>query len=138
MSHNVAPTPDELGSGYAKIIARLVTIGLAILVLTFLIAAVGILPSDIAPESVAASWHLSASEFTETVGQKSGWSWIERLPAGDAVSEGALTFIAGITIVALAILLFTRIKRLEPAYVAIVGFQIVVLILAAAGVVSGH
>jgi hypothetical protein len=114
-------------------------VGLVLLVVTFLGYVFDFWEPHVPIEHLPRFWSLSAQEFRAVTGVPQGWAWLRLLGRGDY-----LTYI-GVALLALtSIACFLRIApalaaRGERLYAAIALLQIVVLVLAASGIIgAGH
>jgi hypothetical protein len=123
---------------YADILKWFVLLGLALLFITFLFFASGIMPERVPAHEVSRLWHLSAAEFQDRTNFPRGWDWVGELRYGDVLTFGALAFLASGTIVCFGFATVLFVRRRDWPYAAMVALQIVVLVLAASGVLSGH
>ncbi|OAG27740.1 hypothetical protein [Thermodesulfatator autotrophicus] len=124
---------------YAKILQYGSIFGIGLMIVTFLIYIFGILPAFVPPEKLPKLWHLTAHEFIEHIGLKTGWDWVHYLSYGDILNYIGIAFLAGLTIIGyVAILPF-----LFSSGAYIVGIisvlEIIILLLAASGILqAGH
>ncbi|MTI81264.1 MAG: DUF1634 domain-containing protein [Firmicutes bacterium] len=126
---------------YAKMINYGQWIGVGILVVTFFIYMSGIMPGLVAPEQVAQTWNLSATEFLEVNQLPHGWAWLGMLGYGNFLSLLGIAWLAVLTIVAyLAFLVPAYMKQKDIPFLTIVIVEVLVLTLAASGILGsgGH
>lgn len=126
---------DSIQKRYAGIIARLVAVGLAVLAAAFVLYASGLLPSSPPIEDMPELWHLDAPGLAERLDRPAGWGWIAGLGDGQTLAFAALVLLAATSIVALAVIGVTFVKNRSFAYATIVALQLVVLLLAASGLI---
>lgn len=115
--------------------------GIAVLVITFFLYVSGIMPGYIPPAEMAQYWSMSSSEFLHEAGLHGGWEWLGMLGKGDFVNYLGIAFLAGLTVLGyLTLLLPAFLKKKDNAFVAIVVAEILVLVLAASGILGsgGH
>jgi hypothetical protein len=128
---------ELLQKTYATWLEAVSRLGLALLVITFLAYVFDVWEPHVPIEHLPQFWSLPAHEFRAATGAPHGWEWLLLLGRGDY-----LTYV-GVAVLSLAsIVCYVRIApalaaRGERLYAAIALAQIVVLILAASGVVSG-
>lgn len=129
---------SEVQRTYADVLQLFVIVGLALLFLTFILFAAGLLPEVVAPQRVPELWDQPAHEFIAQTSFPDGWSWLSMLHFGDVLTLGALAFLATGTIVCFTIAIVLFIKKGDRAYAVMVALQVVVLIVAASGAAGGH
>lgn len=132
-----AAQANEMQVRYAEVLHWIAMIGFGLLLLTFFIYISGILPSLVPPEKVPQMWHMEAEEYVKVNHIPIGWKWIFSLGHGDILAFASLIFLAAGTIFCFIITLFSFLKRREFIYSAIIAAEILVLLLAASGLVSG-
>ncbi len=132
---------------YAKILAIGMYIGLGILLVTFGLYLTGILAPAVPIGEISNYWTLSAHEYLEAINHDflhrdhliDGWSWVYVLNKGDFINFLGIAILALVTIVCYLGILPTLFKKKDWIYAAIAITEVVILALAASGVVSvGH
>lgn len=132
---NVDVPPEQVS--YANLLLYCSWAGIGILVLTFILYVSGILGSYIPPAQVSQYWGLSAHEFLVETGAPSGWGWLAMLRYGDYINLIGIAFLALLTILGyLVLLLPAYIRKKDLPYAAIVITEIIVLTLAASGILK--
>ena len=137
--HN-ASLPMKEQVQYAHILQIGVWLGLLILFVTYAIYVLGVLPAHVPVESVPRSWGLGVNEFMHSTGAPHGWNWLALLGTGDYINFVGLALLALVTIVCYAILIPGFAKRGDTIFVVICVLQILVLGVAASGILGagGH
>ncbi len=125
---------------YAKILNIGMLIGLAGLVVAFIIYCTGILEPLIPLEKVQSYWILSVHEYLEQSGIQAGWAWFGNLQYGDMLNFLPIAFLSLLTIVCYIAILPGLIRKKDTAYVVIAVLAIIVLAVAASGILGtgGH
>jgi len=125
---------------YAKILNIGMLIGLAGLVVAFIIYCAGILKPLIPLEKVQSYWILSVHEYLEQSGIQAGWAWFGNLQFGDMMNFLPIAFLSLLTIVCYIAIIPGLIRKKDTAYVVIAVLEIVVLAVAASGILGtgGH
>ena len=125
---------------YAKILNIGMLIGLAGLVIAFIIYCTGILEPLIPLEKVQSYWILSVSEYLEQSGIQAGWAWFGNLQFGDMLNFLPIAFLSLLTIVCYIAIIPGLIRKKDTAYVVIAILEIIVLAVAASGILGtgGH
>lgn len=135
MTDNTNASEEQIS--YANILNISMWIGLCILVITFIIYISGILPSFIPIEKVSAYWGMKAKDYISTLNAPTGWQWITLFGKGDYMNFIGITILASLSIICYLVILPLLIKKKDIPYVVITLLQVVVLILAASGILRG-
>jgi hypothetical protein len=128
---------EALQPTYAAWLEAGARLGLGVLVATFAAYVLDVWEPHVPIEHLPRLWTLSADAFRAATGAPDGWRWLRMLGRGDY-----LTYL-GVAVLALtSIACFLRVApalaaRGERLYAAIALAQILVLVLAASGVVTG-
>jgi hypothetical protein len=125
---------------YAKILNIGMLIGLAGLVVAFIIYCTGILEPLIPLEKVQTYWILSVHEYLKQSGIQAGWAWFGNLQFGDMLNFLPIAFLSLLTIVCYIAILPGLIRKKDTAFVVIAVLEIIVLAVAASGILGtgGH
>ncbi len=125
---------------YAKILNIGMLIGLIGLVVAFVLYASGILEPLIPLEKVQSYWILSVHEYLERSGIQAGWAWFGNLQFGDMLNFLPIAFLSLLTIVCYIAIIPGLIRKKDTAYVVIAFLEIIVLAVAASGILGtgGH
>jgi hypothetical protein len=131
-----SPRPETIEEKYAGLLDKLVLAGVIILAAAFALYIAGVVPRMVGPETVMDYWHLSAGEFVSQTGSLTGWSWAGYLGKGDILSLASIAYLTSVTMVCFIPLLFWLIKKKDKVYFFIAVFEIIVLAVAASGVMT--
>ncbi len=125
---------------YAKILNIGMLIGLAGLVIAFIIYCTGILEPLIPMETVETYWVLSVYDYLELSGMQAGWAWFGNLRYGDMLNFLPIAFLSLLTIVCYIAIIPVLIRKKDTAFVVIAVLEIIVLAVAASGILGtgGH
>ncbi len=125
---------------YANILNRGMLIGLLALVITFVIYALGILEPVIPLEEVQNYWVMPVSEYLHKSGIEAGWAWLGNLGYGDMLNFVPIAFLSAITIFCYIAIVPGLLRKKDTAYVVLALLEVVVLCLAASGILGsgGH
>lgn len=133
---------------YAKILNKGMWIGLALLIVTFLIYISGILPSYVPIEKLSEIpagsnvpyWGMRAHEFNQAFNIPTGWGWLAHVGKGDYLNFVGIAMLAGLSILCYLSVLPILIRKKDTPYVVIAILEIAVLVLAASGILKsgGH
>lgn len=114
--------------------------GIAILAVAFLLYAAGIVPSFIDPSLMPQYWGMKASAYLEATRAPHGWGWLGMLKYGDFMTLIGIAWLGALTVIGYLILLPSYLRKKDNIYSAIVVTEIVVLVVAASGILgtAGH
>jgi hypothetical protein len=131
-------TRDAVHARYALWLAWGTRIGLAFLVAGFTAYMLGLAP-HVPIEQLPALWERPATELLERTGLAPGWQWASLAHRSDMLVLAAIAFLASCSIACLAAVIPLFLERGERLFVAVCALQIVVLLVAASGLLAvGH
>ena len=132
---------------YARVLEIGMFIGLVILFVTFGVYVSGIVAPAVPLDQVSNYWHLPVHEYLETVNQShlqlahppTGWAWVTMLGKSDFLNFIGIAILGGITIICYLAIVPTLVRKKDNAYVAMALLEVIVLTLAASGILAvGH
>lgn len=124
---------------YAAVLETGVRIGFIMLVAAFGAYIGGVAPAHVPLDRLPDLWTLPANEYATRASMPRGWGWVRLLPRGEILSQAAIAVLAGVSIVCFGALASVYRKRGDRVYFAIAVLEIIVLVLAASGVLTrGH
>lgn len=125
---------------YANILNRGMLIGLLGLVVTFVIYGAGILSPLIPLEQVQNYWVMPVNDYLALSGIHAGWAWLGKLAYGDMLNFLPIAFLSVLTIICYLAILPGLMRKKDTAYVVLAVIEVVVLIVAASGLLGtgGH
>jgi hypothetical protein len=112
-------------------------ISLAVLVAAFLAYVLGVTPAALPLAEVPRFWGLPLERYLALSGAPSGWGWLGMLDKGEYQSMVGVALLGLVTVLCYLRLLPALLARGERLQAAIVVAQVVVLLLAASGVLAG-
>lgn len=121
---------------YANILNKGMLVGLICLVVTFIIYGLGILEPKIPLEQVQNYWVLPVHEYLQLSEIQTGWAWLGNLKNGDMLNFLPIAFLSLLTIICYLAILPGLIRKKDTAYVILAVLEVVVLVLAASGILS--
>lgn len=127
------PAAPDWRTTYARWLEVGVRLGLFILVASFAVYLVGILPASVPPERLPTVWNLPVSEYLQRTGAPSGWSWLARLGQGDVLNMLGVAILSSVTIACYARVIAPLLRGRDRLLAAIAIVQIVVMLVAATG-----
>lgn len=122
---------------YAKILEKGMQVGLAGLVITFVIYMTGVMPATIPVDEVSRYWGMSVHDYLGATGMQPGWAWLNHVGSGDFINFIPIAVLAGATILCYLAIIPVLLKKKDKVYAAIAVLEVLVLVLAASGVLKG-
>ena len=125
---------------YANILNTGMLIGLASLLITFILYVTGIIEPLIPLNDIPNYWVMSVRDYLETSGVEAGWTWLNNISYGDMINFIPIAFLSLLTIICYLSILPMLIKNKDKAYIVLVLIEVVVLVVAASGILGsgGH
>lgn len=124
---------------YALWLAWGARLGLALLVMSFLVYVAGLLDPHVPIERLPSLWGLPSADFLRETGTGAGWGWVALAHRGDMLNLVGIAVLASCSIACLSAVVPVFRERGERVFVAICVVQIAVLLFAASGfLVGGH
>jgi hypothetical protein len=122
---------------YALLLEWGTRIGLAVLVLGFTAYVFGYITPLVPLEQLPGLWSQPVAVYLKTSGTPTGWNWLALVNKGDMLNLVGIAILAGCSMPPLLGLIPLYLNRHDHAYVAICAAIILVLVLAASGVLGG-
>ena len=129
-------SPEQLR--YARVLDVCMKAALALLAVTFAIYMLGAWPPQVPLDALPGLWALPVGEYLSATAAEPGWHWITHLAKSDALALGAIALVAGASFPCLALLALDYARQRDWPYLGITVSLIVLLGLAASGVVRMH
>lgn len=125
---------------YANMLLYGAWTGILLLAVSFVLYVTGILSSYMPPQEVSKYWGMKASEYLAATNSPHGWGWLKMVGYGDYLNLIGVAFLGTLTVVGYLILLPAYLAKKDVPYSVIVTTEILVLTLAASGIlkVGGH
>lgn len=125
---------------YAGVLNVGMWFGLFLLILTFMVYLSGALPTFIPIDDLPRYWSMRVHEFNVQLHAPTGWGWAAQVGKGDYLNFIGIAILSGLTILCYLVILPILIRKKDKAYVAIAVAEILVLALAASGILKagGH
>jgi hypothetical protein len=137
MSTPGAPNASPQQLLYARWLDVGTNIGFTVLVAAFAAYIFEFLLAHVPVEDLPRYWNLPVEEYLAPAGIESGWGWVAHITKGDYINLVGVAMLASVSIVCYLRLLPLFWKERDRVYTAIVGLEIVVLLLAASGLLDG-
>jgi hypothetical protein len=125
---------------YASILNKGMLVGLLALVGTFIVYAAGIMKPMIPLGEVQNYWVMSVADYLHESGIQAGWAWAGNLGYGDMLNFAPIAFLSGLTVICYLAIVPGLLKKKDTAYVVLALIEILVLCVAASGILGsgGH
>ena len=125
---------------YANILNIGMILGLVIIIITFLVYMLGILPSFVSPKEIPNYWGMASKDFIHTLSAPTGWGWVSFVNKGDYLNFVGIALLAGLTVFCYLAILPILMRKKDTPYVIIAIIEVAVLVLAASGILKsgGH
>ena len=125
---------------YANVLNFGMWLGLAIMVVTFFVYISGVLPTFVPIDDLPKYWSMRVHDFNVALKAPTGWGWVPLVGKGDYLNFVGIAMLSGLTILCYAVILPILSRKKDTAYVIIAIAEILVLSLAASGLlkVGGH
>jgi hypothetical protein len=135
--------PRDYASDEQRLYARWLDFGtrtgFVVLMAAFLAYVFEVVPPAIALDDLPRYWRLPVNEYLAATGAPTGWGWVRRLGSGDYLNFLGVALLGGVTIVCYLRLLPALLAKGERVFALLCALEIVVLLVAAAGIVgTGH
>jgi len=138
MADKLKATEEQLA--YAGLLDKGMKIGLLALVVTFTLYVTGIMTPHIPVDQLQNYWSMPVKEYLKVTGIHPGWTWLHLLNEGDFINFTGIAFLAGITVMCYLWIIPILMKKKDTIYVVLAILEVLVLTLAASGVLKsgGH
>ncbi len=141
--------PDSLEEQllYAKILEIGMFVGLGLLLVTFSLYVIRILPATIPIEQLTDYWTMNVNDFLEALNEHylhqehlmTGWSWTSQIMKGDYLNFVPIVILSAITIICYLGITPVFIRKKDRAYMFMALLEVMILTLAASGILTvGH
>ena len=121
---------------YARLLDVGSKAGFVMLVAGFLAYATGVLEEHVVVDQLPALWGLSLPEYLRATQTPTGWGWIAHLHKGEFAGLVGIAVLAGCSVVCLAAIVPLYVRRGDRIYAAICTLEIIVVVLAASGILT--
>lgn len=123
---------------YARWLEAGTRIGFVVLTASFVAYVFGLLDPLMPPRELARLWNMPVDRFVAASGAPTGWRWLQHLARGDYLNLVGVAVLCLVTVVCYARILPVFSKQSDRLYAALSAAQILVLLMAASGVLAGH
>ena len=122
---------------YALLLDWGTRLGLVVLVLGFAAYVFGFVTPLVSLEQLPQLWNKPVAVYLSSTGTPTGWGWLALAGKGDMLNLVGIASLAGCSLPPLLGLIPLYLKRRDYAYAAICAVIVLVLVLAASGILSG-
>jgi len=124
---------------YARLLDLTSKFGFVMLVAGFVAYAFGWLEEHVTVAELPQLWGLPLAEYLARTDTPTGWGWLAQLHKGEFAGLIGIAVLAGCSAVCLAAVIPVYVRRRDRVYAGICVLEILVLMLAASGVLTlGH
>jgi len=122
---------------YARWLDVSTRLAFAASLLSFLVYASGVLPAFVPLETLPALWGLPVDRYLEKTGAPSGWGWLHLVGFPDYLSLACMALVGTVTLICYLAILPLLLRLEERLQAALVGAQVLILLVAASGFLAG-
>lgn len=137
---NKKTAASEEQIAYANVLNIGMWFGLFLLIITFIVYISGVIPSFVSIDDLPKYWTMRVHDFNVALNAPTGWGWTTLVGNGDYLNFVGIAILSGLTILCYLVILPILIRKKDTAYVVIAVVEILVLSLAASGLLKtgGH
>ncbi len=135
MSEKTQASQEQLT--YAKILNIGMMVGFVILTVTFLLYIFGAVSAFVPIEDLPQHWGKKVHTFNHDLQAPTGWGWLALVGKGDYMNFIGIAILAGLTIVCYLAIIPSLLKKKDMPYLIIAVAEVLVLALAASGILKG-
>jgi len=121
---------------YARLLDLTSKLGFVALVVGYVAYAMGWLEAHVTVEQLPQLWTLPLAEYLAKTGSPTGWGWLAHLHKGEFAGLLGIVILAGCSAVCLLAIVPTYVRRRDRVYAGICVLEIMVLLLAASGILT--
>jgi len=138
MSDKTKASEEQIA--YANVLNIGMWFGLALLIITFFVYLSGLLPSYVPIDDLPKYWTMRVHDFNVALNAPTGWGWTALVGRGDYLNFIGIAILSGLTILCYLVILPILARKKDRAYVVIAIVEVLVLSLAASGLLKsgGH
>ena len=141
-NHNTQATEEQVL--YAAILEKGMYAGLALMVITFALYVLGVMPSIVPVDEISIYWSQPVHDYLVAINTNflhwetlpTGWSWMRLLGYGDFLNFLPIAILSGITILCYIVITPGLFARKDKAMAIMAIAEAVILTLAASGLLS--
>ena len=122
---------------YARWLDVSTRLAFAASLLAFLVYASGLLSAFVPLQTLSTLWGLPVDRYLEKTGAPSGWGWLHLVGFSDYLSLACMALVGMVTVLCYLAILPPLLRLGERLQAALVGAQVLVLLVAASGFLAG-
>ena len=124
---------------YANVLRKGMYLGLMILFITFAIYALGIIKPYIPKDKISTYCTMNVHDYLYYANIKDGWGWLGMLRYSEFINFIGIVILAGVTIICYIAIIPVLLKNNDKLYATMALLEVVILGLAASGILAvGH
>jgi hypothetical protein len=132
---DLRPMPEQIT--YANLLFYGAWLGIFLLMVTYFLYVSGLLSPHVKIPMVPQYWGKSVHDYMAATGSPQGWDWTALLHKGDFLNFIGMALLAVMTIFCYIVLIPGYIRRKDWSYTVICVLEVLVLSLAASGILGG-
>ncbi|MBA4371655.1 MAG: hypothetical protein C0402_02200 [Thermodesulfovibrio sp.] len=138
MSTKVKASEEQVA--YAKLLDLGMKMGLIMLVISFAVYLTGLLTPHVPVNDLPKYWSMPVKEYLAATNIHTGWSWVYQVGKGDFLNFIGIAFLSGVTIICYLRIIPILFRKKDTLYGVLAIIEVLVLVLAASGVLKsgGH
>lgn len=130
--NNVEVSPEQ--DRYATILLVCSWTGICVLAVTFIMYMTGLLNPLVEPSAMPQYWSMNVHQYAQVTHAPTGWDWVKLINHGDYLNLVGLAFLGIVSVLGYCSLFVEYLRKKDLSYAAMVGIEIIVIVLAASGV----
>lgn len=136
--HDIKASPAQLH--YANTLFYGALIGFVLMLITYILYVLGVLEPQIPLEDLPKLWTGSAEQYRNAGNIPQGWGWLALITKGDICNFVGIVFLASLTVICFLQLAWNLFKHKQTLMGCIAVAEVLVLCLAASGILvsAGH
>ena len=130
--------PEQIA--YANLLFIGAWVGILIMIITYFLYIGGVLSPHVEVSLITQNWDKGVDEYLQITNSPHGWKWLSLLTKGDFLNFVGIVLLAIMTIICYLLLIAGYKKRKDWIYFFIAVMEVVVLVVAASGILGagGH
>lgn len=128
---------SEVQERYARVLLAGKRAGLFCLVASFVLYLSGWCAPHVPLARLPDYWGLPVEEYLAATGSPAGWGWLALAGHGDFMNLAGIAVLAGATVACYLSVLPLLVRGKDRSYAVIVALEVMVLLLAASGILKG-
>ncbi|WP_075366771.1 DUF1634 domain-containing protein [Desulfosporosinus metallidurans] len=129
---NVEVSPEQ--DRYATILLVCSWTGICVMAITFLLYMSGSFNPLVEPSSMPLYWSMNVHQYAQATHAPTGWAWLKLINHGDYLNLVGLAFLGIVSVLGYSSLFIEYLRKKDLPYATMVGLEILVIVLAASGV----